>query len=99
MADEAPNRLKENAGTITAMFIVASFIFSGFMPPIIDVLLHTKVEMPLDWSAAMLPMAATALGYLVGRRLSSGATYTQDQFDAALATPPPAKAEPKDAAS
>lgn len=61
---------REVAGLITAFVIVASFVAIGFM----DFFSHawfgvdSEVEFDAGWMAAMLSLASTAFGYMVGKQ-------------------------------
>lgn len=84
------NRFKENAGVATAMLVVGAFVGIGYSKIVEALVTGRGIEVPDDWMAAMLSLASAAIGYLFGRgRSSSPVGYTQSEYDAALATPPP----------
>lgn len=63
---------REVAGLTTAFIIVLAFVAIGFM----DFFSHawlgvqTEIEFDAGWMAAMLSLASTAFGYMVGKQTS-----------------------------
>lgn len=94
MADATPhepvNKFKENAGSFASLALVFAFAGIGYFKMLVDLYSGAKMDIPGDWMAAMLSLSSAGLGYLIGRHSTAKTGYSQDEYDRALNTVPPA---------
>lgn len=66
-----PAKFREYAGVLTAFLVVMSYVGIGYATSIYQGLFGTPLQLPDDWSAAMLSLSSAALGYLIGKNMDS----------------------------
>lgn len=69
-------QLKEAAAVIVCATTVFAFLSVGFVIIAVKVIFGIDVNTPGEWSAAMLSLASTAIGFLAGAQQSRGSDQT-----------------------
>lgn len=74
----SPANFREYAGVLVAFIVVLAFVAIGYIQVAIVLYRGVAITIPGDWMAAMLSLASTALGFLIGKQLSGAPTPPAD---------------------
>lgn len=69
--EDTQSTFRERAGVYVSAFIVAAYVASGFVQPLLNSVLGVDVPFEAGWSSAMNALAGGALGFLVGKQSSN----------------------------
>ena len=73
--------LREWAGVVAALIAVVAFVNIGYALILIEVFTGLKVSPPEAWESGMISLSSAALGFLIGKQSTAGASAGQDPSD------------------